>query len=280
MKLLSFIRNEKTYLGLKTEAGIIDLINCPNWPRTMEEAIDMGIKALNTLILPKDVPLLDESELTFAPVVKNPEKIICVGLNYVSHALETGMPIPQIPILFSKFNNALAAHKQIIELPTTASNYDYEAELVIVIGKKTHLISEENAADYIFGFTCGNDLSARDLQMRTSQWLIGKTVDNFAPVGPYITTADVIDGNNLQISITRNSKMCQDSNTNDLIFSVSRIVSYISQYMTLKPGDLIFSGTPSGVILGMPKEKQRWLVAGETLEVTIEGIGALTNTLV
>lgn len=280
MKLLSFIRNEKTYLGLKTEAGIIDLINCPNWPRTMEEAIDMGIKALNTLILPKDVPLLDESELTFAPVVKNPEKIICVGLNYVSHALETGMPIPQIPILFSKFNNALAAHKQIIELPTTASNYDYEAELVIVIGKKTHLISEENAADYIFGFTCGNDLSARDLQMRTSQWLIGKTVDNFAPVGPYITTADVIDGNNLKISITRNGKMCQDSNTNDLIFSVSRIVSYISQYMTLKPGDLIFSGTPSGVILGMPKEKQRWLVAGETLEVTIEGIGTLTNTLV
>jgi len=215
----------------------------------------------------------------FAPAVLNPEKILCIGLNYAAHAKESKLPIPDYPTLFSKFNNALNAHKEPIVLPDTAYKYDYEVELVIVIGKTAHMIDKEDALDYVFGYTIGNDFSARDLQMRTPQWLIGKTFDGFAPLGPYIVPAAEADPAHFHVQSFVNGELRQDSNTNDLIFDCATIVSYLSQYMTLKPGDVIFTGTPSGVILGYPEDQQVWLKAGDTVTVKIDGIGELTNTL-
>ena len=151
--------------------------------------------------------------------------------------------------------------------------------MVIVIGKEGKNIEKEKVSDYIFGYTVGNDISARTLQRRSGQWLIGKSIDKFAPVGPVIVTADAINAGDLDIRCEVNGKVVQDSNTENLIFNIETIVSYASKFMTLKPGDIIFTGTPGGVILGMPKEKQVWLKSGDKMSVTIENIGTLTNTL-
>ena len=189
------------------------------------------------------------------------------------------MDIPTSPIIFSKFNNALAAHNQKIPLPKNAEKIDYEAELVIVMGKEAVNVSKEDALSYVFGYTVGNDLSARDLQFRTSQWLLGKSCDSFAPIGPYLVTADELDPNSLDISCKVNGSLRQSANTKDMIFDCATIISDLSQHMTLKPGDIIFSGTPDGVILGYPEEKQEWLKSTDIVEISIENIGTLVNVL-
>ncbi|MDD7624927.1 MAG: fumarylacetoacetate hydrolase family protein, partial [Butyricicoccus sp.] len=150
---------------------------------------------------------------------------------------------------------------------------------VIVIGKEAHEVTTEQAQDCIFGYTAGNDFSARDLQFKTGQWLLGKACDDFAPAGPFLVPADALDADHLHISCRVNGELRQDSNTSNMIFSCAEIVSYLSQYMTLKPGDMIYSGTPDGVILGMPDDRKKWLTHGDTIEVTIEGIGTLKNTI-
>ena len=186
-----------------------------------------------------------------------------------------------LPILFyfSKFNNALAAHHQAISLPEDAKKFDYEAELVIVIGKEASKITKEEALSYVFGYTVGNDFSARDLQFRSGQWLLGKSCDDFAPIGPYLVTSDEINPQNLDITCTVNGELRQSANTRDMIFDCATIISYVSQFMTLKPGDLIFSGTPEGVILGYPEESQQWLKPGDKVIVSIESIGELVNVV-
>ena len=211
----------------------------------------------------------------------NPEKILCVGLNYRSHAEETGGEVPKEPVIFSKFGDALAENGQDIYLPEWHRCYDYEAELVIVMGKRVWNASPEEAAAAIGGYTCGNDLSARDCQFRSAQWLIGKSFPGFAPVGPRIVPADEFDpGKPHRITCSVNGVTVQDDDITGMIFSCSEIVSYISGFMPLAPGDLIFTGTPSGVILGKPKGSREWLKKGDTVSVTIEGIGTLTNRLI
>jgi 2-keto-4-pentenoate hydratase/2-oxohepta-3-ene-1,7-dioic acid hydratase in catechol pathway len=190
------------------------------------------------------------------------------------------MEIPTSPILFSKFSNALTGHKNTVNLPKTAEKFDYEAELAVIIGKTAQYVDEEDALSYVFGYSIGNDLSARDLQMRTGQWLLGKTCDGFAPVGPYIVTTDELsDPNNLDVECKVNGEIRQKANTRDMIFNCAKIISYASQYMTLKPGDIILTGTPDGVILGYPNEKQKWLEPGDEIKVSIGGIGTLSTTL-
>lgn len=224
---------------------------------------------------------LPEDQVTYRPAIENPEKILCVGLNYEDHINEIpDSEKPQDPIIFSKFNNALAAHEEEIQLPTCGKNFDYEVELVIVIGKEAKDIKEEEAEDYIFGYSIGNDLSLRDVQFKSSQWLLGKTLDQGAPLGPCLVLADDIDPKNLKIQCRRNGEVVQDSNTSYMIFDVDYIVSYISKYMTLKPGDIIYSGTPNGVIQGYPEADQVWLLEGDLLELEIENIGILRNKIV
>lgn len=286
MKLVNFKVGEQIRLGIKSNKGIIDVAKAAEGysleiPLNIEQVIEGGEKSLLQLaeLMKREIETIPEETIIYAPSVTKPEKILCVGLNYISHSEESKMDIPTSPVLFSKFNNALAAHNQTISLPKSAEKFDYEAELVIVIGKEAANISKEEALSYVFGYTAGNDLSARDLQFRTPQWLLGKTCDHFAPIGPYLVTADEVDASNLEIKCKVNGVLRQSGNTRDMIFDCATIVSYISSYMTLKPGDIIFTGTPSGVILGYPEDKQQWLKSGDEIVVSIEKIGDLVNVL-
>jgi 2-keto-4-pentenoate hydratase/2-oxohepta-3-ene-1,7-dioic acid hydratase in catechol pathway len=222
--------------------------------------------------------LLDESQISWGPCVPEPKKIICVGLNYRKHAEETNAPIPASPILFNKFHNALAGHEQEIAIPRETQKLDYEAELAIVIGKKARRVAAAEALDFVFGYAAANDLSARDLQVRTSQWLLGKSCDGFGPIGPYLVTADEAgDPNQLPVRSIVNGEVRQQSNTSDMIFSCEELISYISHHMTLEPGDMILTGTPEGVVLGYPPEKQVYLQPGDEVTIEIGKFGSLTN---
>lgn len=221
---------------------------------------------------------LDEKSVKFLSPVGYPEKIICVGLNYRSHALETGKEIPKYPTIFSKFNNSISAHGQDITIPDSVKKVDYEGELGIVIGKTARDVKEEDALSHVYGYFIANDVSARDMQYVTSQWLMGKTIDGFFSTGPYITTADEIpDPQDLTITTKLNGEVRQHSSTKNMIFSCSFLISYLSRYMTLKPGDVISTGTPEGVILGFPPEKQVWVKNGDEVEVQIQNLGELRN---
>jgi 2-keto-4-pentenoate hydratase/2-oxohepta-3-ene-1,7-dioic acid hydratase in catechol pathway len=216
------------------------------------------------------------------PPVPNPSKILCVGLNYRDHAIEGGKAIPTEPVLFCKYPNTLIAHGDSIVLPKVASKVDYEAELVIVIGKTgRHIPNDASAFDYVGGYTCGHDVSARDWQFRgeEKQWSIGKTFDTFAPTGPWLVTADELtDPHTLQVQLRLNGTTLQNSNTKEFIFGVPHVLWFLSQVVTLQPGDLIFTGTPPGV--GIARKPPILLKAGDVAEVEIQGIGVLKNPVV
>lgn len=286
LKFVNFQLNNQIRLGVKVKNGIMDIAQVSDAyslgvPKTIEQIIAAGKSVTEKLQKYAESTsfLIDEDNIVYAPCVTNPEKIICIGLNYLDHANESKMEIPLSPVVFSKFSNALAGNKQEILLPINAKQFDYEAELVIVIGKTAESVSRENAMSYIFGYTIGNDLSARDLQFRTGQWLLGKTCNGFAPIGPYLVTADEVNPSDLEISCRVNGELRQQGNTKNMIFDCAYIVSYLSQHMTLKPGDIIFTGTPAGVILGYPEEKRVWLKSGDEVSVSIEKIGTLINKL-
>ncbi len=214
-----------------------------------------------------------------AELVSPASKVVCVGLNYRSHAEHAGFQIPETPNIFSKFTNAVAFDGDAVELPPWEHTYDYEAELVIVMGRTAWGVDREAAMDCILGYTCGNDLSCRESQMRSGQWLIGKTMPGFAPVGPVIVAKEDFDA--LAPHAIRsyvNGQLRQDGDISDMIFNVAEIVSYVSHYVRLEPGDLIFTGTPSGVILENKTDPQ-WLRPGDTVEIEIEGIGRLRSTM-
>ncbi len=278
-------------LGLRTERGILDVIAAEadfheNAPTTITQVLNRegdasGLRRLAAKASAQAARyFVAEDKAQFGPCVTHPEKIVCVGLNYRKHAAETGNPVPKMPILFNKFNSALNHHGGSIAVSKEkATNFDYEAELVIVIGRTARNVSEADAAQYIFGFCTGNDFTARDLQSRSSQWMLGKALDGSGVIGPWLITSDLVDGDNLGISLTVNGQKRQSSNTSDMVFNTKQLVSYISDYMTLKPGDLIFTGTPEGVISGYPKDKQVWLKAGDKLVTSIDKLGDQTLTL-
>ena len=278
-------------LGVKTERGILDVKRCASHhgsdaPTTISDLIRYGDAGLADLVkmavAQGDKALfLDESAVRFGPTVTDPEKILCVGLNYARHARETNNPIPTLPILFNKFNNALNSHQGVVRVSDVpAKNFDYESELVIVMGRKARNVAEAEALSYVFGYCNGNDFTARDLQSRSSQWMIGKTCDGFGLLGPWLLTADQVDPNNLKIEGTVNGQVRQSSNTSDMVFNCAQIISYASKLMTLLPGDIIYTGTPEGVISGYPKDKQVWLKPGDKLVTRIEKLGDLEFALV
>ena len=276
-------------LGVRTDRGILDVAAAEkdfneNAPTTIT-AVFKGqgdIAGLHRLADKAKASasaatyFVAEDKAQFGPCVTEPEKIICIGLNYRKHAAETGNPVPKQPILFNKYNTALNCHGGTIAVSKEkGTNFDYEAELVIVIGRTARNVSEADAPKYIFGYCTGNDFTARDLQSRSSQWMLGKTLDGSGVIGPWLMTADLVDGDNLNISLTVNGQKRQASNTSDMVFNCKQLVSYISDYMTLKPGDIIFTGTPEGVIAGYPKDKQVWLKAGDRVTSRIEKLGTL-----
>jgi 2-keto-4-pentenoate hydratase/2-oxohepta-3-ene-1,7-dioic acid hydratase in catechol pathway len=224
---------------------------------------------------------LQNSAVQHAPLVTRPEKIIMMGFNYRRHAAETNTPIPKNPILFNKFNNALNHHGGSIALPTaTATQFDYEVELVIVFGRECRNVSDANALDYVAGYCTGNDFTARDMQYLTSQFLIGKTFDGFAPLGPHLVTSDLVgDPNSLRLECRVNGQQRQDWNTNDMIFNCRQMISFASRMMTIKPGDIFFTGTPHGVVFGKPKGEQVWLKPGDRVVCSVEKLGELAFSL-
>jgi 2-keto-4-pentenoate hydratase/2-oxohepta-3-ene-1,7-dioic acid hydratase in catechol pathway len=211
-----------------------------------------------------------------APITR-PGKIVAIGLNYVDHAEETGQPIPEVPVVFGKYPNTIIGPGEPIRIPPIASQIDYEAELTIVIGRRARNVSEDEAVEHVFGYTNANDVSARDLQFSEGgQWTRSKSIDTFCPVGPYIATRDEIpDPHNLYIRCILNGEVVQDGHTSKMIFSVAEMVSFLSQGMTLEPGDLIITGTPPGV--GMARDPQLWMKPGDEVSIEIEGLGILTN---
>lgn len=292
MILTTFYADDGIRLGVKTDKGVLDVSKAgEDFSASINPNVDaiynLGLDAMESLeSLVKealesghDSLFVDEASITYAPVVPNPGKILCVGLNYSKHAAESGMAEPAYPVLFSKFNNTIAAPNEDIPLQSDWEKVDYEAELGVVIGKTARNVSEEEALDYVFGYCNMNDLSERHLQMLSGQWLLGKTLDKFLPLGPYVVTSDDIpDPQTLSVKGWMNGELRQDSNTSDMIFTVAQVIAYASKIMTLNAGDVISTGTPEGVVLGM--DPKVWVKPGDEYTVEIEGLGKLTNKMI
>jgi 2-keto-4-pentenoate hydratase/2-oxohepta-3-ene-1,7-dioic acid hydratase in catechol pathway len=230
----------------------------------------------------ESAPRSDRQEahtVSLAAPIPRPHKIICIGLNYRDHAEESNMAIPETPTVFSKYSTSVIGPGVAIVLPKVSTKPDYEAEFAVVIGKGGRNIAEAAWRDHVFGYTVVNDVSARDFQMATSQWMIGKTFDTFCPMGPGIVTADEVeDPHNLHITLTINGEKLQDSNTRNLIFGIPKLIAFLSSVFTLEPGDIISTGTPAGV--GFARKPPRWLMPGDEVAVTVQSVGTLINPVV
>lgn len=226
----------------------------------------------------KGVPVPLSKVKLLAPIPR-PPKVICIGLNYRDHAIESNMPIPTIPVVFNKFSNTVIAPGENVVIPSNTEKPDFEAELAFVMGNCPRHVSKEDAMKFVFGYTIVNDVSARDFQLQTSQWLVGKTFPTFCPMGPWIVTADEIaDPHNLRIGLRIDGETVQDSSTKELIFGIPELIAHLASIIDFEPGDVVSTGTPPGV--GMGRKPPRWLKPGETMTVFIEGIGELTNPCV
>ncbi len=295
MRLVTYELNAKWRAGIAIEDKVIDSEVAA---RAIDSGADFDWTSNRSIIqLDRDKQLqLEEAARTLAnsdsstfgvfltqevrsgPPIPDPDKIICLGLNYRSHAEEAGFSIPKVPILFAKYRNALNGPTSPVVLPSLSEEVDYEAELAVVIGRQCKSITAEQALEYVAGYMAFNDISARDLQMRTGQWLSGKTLDTFAPCGPALVMNEIRDPQKLNIMTRLNGQVLQQSNTCNMIFSVAETISYISQLMTLEPGDIIATGTPEGV--GFKRNPPIFLHDGDVVEVEVEGIGILRNPVV
>ena len=307
MRLVTFLSGNSTYLGALLDQQIVALPGAYRlWLQTSGAShsatfptsvlaflqADAATRTLvdqvfafasdegNRASLAREGLLYSSSDITFLPPIPRPGKIICLGHNYRKHIAEMGRQIPQYPVLFAKFANTLIGHRQPIVLPKVSQQVDYEAELALVIGRVGKDIPQTpEALSYLAGYTVFNDVSVRDYQKRTIQWLQGKTFDGTGPIGPALVTADeVSDPQSLDITLRLNGEVMQHANTNDFIFDIPTILSYVSQIMTLEPGDIIATGTPSGV--GDARQPQVFLKPGDVVQVEIAQLGVLENPVV
>lgn len=291
MKLLSAMTKEGPCLAAKIPSGIL-IFNraaeglAESLPSTLQEAItsDGGLKD----ILPRLQAVIDHADSARTAIPESevrivrpflPANVLCVGLNYREHARESNLPLPQQPVLFAKWTSSVTGPGDPIVLPSTTREVDYEAELAVVIGERCSKIRSEQALNYVAGYTCMNDVSARDFQRSDGQWVRAKSQDTFGPFGPYLVTSDEIaDPQNLRIRCSINGRILQDSTTADMVFSVRELIAYISQGITLIPGDLITTGTPQGV--GVARKPQIFLRNGDNVVVEIDRIGSLQNPVI
>lgn len=285
MRLISFIKSGRYTLGVLTDKGVADCSALGEGiPATMRQALELGREETVRLLagsLARCESFLDPESIEYAPVVDDPEKILCIGKNYREHARE----MPELftdataPEIFTKFRNTLTPHKGNVRLNPNSRRHDYEAEIAVIIGRTVCCASPEDAMAAVFGYTLANDISARDLQKAASQWTPGKTCDTFCPLGPAILTADEIAWNEMTITGYKNGQLRQTGHCADMIRGVPELISFLSGCCTLRPGDVILTGTPAGVISGRPADKQDWLQAGDVLTVREEHIGTLTVTM-
>jgi 2-keto-4-pentenoate hydratase/2-oxohepta-3-ene-1,7-dioic acid hydratase in catechol pathway len=289
MKFLTIATEHGPRMAIKISEGILEISQIrefigssgPSMPLTLGEAISASggleeicskleplLERVGSLAIPEDRVRVTRPFL--------PQNIICVGLNYRDHALECNRPLPKQPILFAKWNSAMIGPNDAVVLSSDSSEVDYEAELAVVIGKKCRNVSEQNSLDYVAGYTCANDISARDLQRLDGQWVRAKSQDTFGPIGPYVVTSDEIpDPQTLSIKCLVNGRELQNSNTREMIFGVKQLIAFISRGITLHPGDVISTGTPSGI--GQAQSPPVYLKAGDKVVVEIDKIGRLSN---
>ncbi|MFC7068655.1 fumarylacetoacetate hydrolase family protein [Halobaculum lipolyticum] len=256
--------------GIDLPTTVVDLLSVRNWREKAELAVAYAEDTGDGLYARDAVE-------TAAPVT-DPQKVVAIGLNYLDHADEGGQDVPDVPLVFSKFPTCIVGPNDAVEWdPGLTEAVDYEGELVAVIGEEARDVDEAEALDYVAGYTVGNDVSARDIQLSDEQWVRGKSLDTFAPIGPHLVTPDEIDDvGALDIWTEVNGERLQDSNTEHLIFPIAELIAFCSRAFTLKPGDLIFTGTPDGV--GYFREPQVLLEEGDEMTVGVEGVGKLTNT--
>jgi 2-keto-4-pentenoate hydratase/2-oxohepta-3-ene-1,7-dioic acid hydratase in catechol pathway len=277
MKLAQFRTKtvEGRRLGLLKGEALVDISEIAT---DMVSLIKAGSPALHAAKNLTAKSAYSPDAVEYLPAVY-PGKIIAIGRNYQEHAAEGGSEPPKSPLVFTKFPNALTAHNAPVTLHAISEQIDYEAELAVIIGRRANKVSEADALSYVFGYSCLNDVSARDLQFSDGQWVRGKSLDGFAPLGPFITTKDEIaDPQSLKIEGVLNGEVMQSSNTNMMIFSVAYLISYITQAITLEPGDVIATGTPEGV--GVFRKPPRLLKSGDLFEVVIEKVGTLKNSFI
>jgi acylpyruvate hydrolase len=285
MKLMMFETGGETKLGVVEDDTVIDVSACgAGAPVTLLALIEAGPDALarvaDAVKSASDDAKLALADVTPALPIARPGKFICVGLNYAAHAREGGHDMPEYPSLFVRWPSSLVAAGAPVVRPGVSDRFDYEGELTIVIGKGGRHIAEGQALDHVFGYTIFNDVSVRDFQRKTAQWTPGKNFDGTGPLGPVVVTADALPPGAAPLRLTTrvNGKTMQDTCTSDMIFPVARIIATISEFMTLEPGDVIATGTPSGV--AHARTPPAWMVAGDRVEVEIEGIGVLSNPVV
>ncbi len=285
MKLLSFSDGGESRLGvLQDDGSIADVCKADaEIPTTIKGLFAAGpdgmarVKAAAAGISPENV--LNPSEVDIGPPIPDPGKILCIGINYKDHIEETNSETPEFPVVFAKYANTIVGPEADVHLPTYSTKVDYEAEFAVVIGKTARNVAKEDALDHVGGYTCLNDVSARDLQQRTSQWVMGKSPDTFAPIGPVVVTSDdVPDPHSLDIKLRLNGETMQSSNTKHLLFRVEDLIADIARVITLDPGDIISTGTPGGV--GAAREPAVFLKPGDSMEVEIDSIGILRNGVV
>jgi 2-keto-4-pentenoate hydratase/2-oxohepta-3-ene-1,7-dioic acid hydratase in catechol pathway len=245
---------------------------------SLASVIEGGSAAL-TRVAGARLALTPLSEVKLLAPIQRPNKLICVGLNYRDHAAETGAVIPEVPTIFNKFPTAIIGPGEPIVLPKVSTSPDYEAEFAFVIGRGGRHIAEADWRSHVFGYTIVNDVSARDYQRATTQWLMGKTFDTFAPMGPWIVSQEEIsDPHNLSVRMVINGETLQNGNTSQLIFDIPRLIAFLSSVFTLEPGDVVSTGTPAGV--GAARKPPRWLLPGDDVAVQIQNIGELRNPVV
>ena len=288
MKLVRFETAGRRAIGaMLDDAHIVDLSRAAGEeklpPDSMSAFLARGKAGMEQAIAMLDTPhpetIVPLSEARLLAPVGDPSKIMCIGQNYRDHCEEQNQPIPEKAILFAKYPNTLNDPDGEIRLLAITPQIDYEAELAVVIGTATRNVTEENAMQHVAGYLCANDVTARDIQKGDGQWVRGKSPDTFFPIGPYLVTANAVpDPHNLAISLTLNGETMQTSNTENLIFKIPFLIAYLSQTMTLLPGDILSTGTPGGV--GVYRTPQVFLKAGDTVAVTIDGLGTLTNSVV
>lgn len=279
MKLVTFTHNGSTRTGAVAGDGVVDLHAADSSiPGSMIDLLSAGDEAMAAARKAADsatpIPLAD---VTFEAPIARPGKVLAIGLNYRDHAEESGQEIPKKPVVFAKVSTCITGPGKPVYIPRVSRALDYEAELCFVIGKKGRYISKDDALDYIAGYMCGNDVSVRDWQFHSPTWMMGKGFDTHGPIGPWLVTPDEADGSNLEIRLFLNDEEKQHSNTNQLIFGIPELVEYLSGAFTLEPGDVVFTGTPSGV--GVGSRPPSFVKAGEVMRVEIEGLGVLENTV-
>ncbi len=280
MRLLTYRHDRGERPGLLDGSSVVDLIDALGLDGTpsMRDLLDEWSviePQLESALGGPSVPLAD---VELSPPITDPEKIVCIGLNYADHAAEAGIEPPEVPTFFAKFANALVADGGDVPLPSASRKVDYEAEVAFVVGRVTREIEPEEALGHIAGYTLFNDLSARDLQFQTPQWLPGKIFDGSAPCGPALVTADEIrDPSQIGISLHLNGELMQDSSTAQLIFSIPELLSHLSKLMTMRPGDVVSTGTPAGV--GSTRDPRVWLKPGDEVVVSSPELGKLTTRI-